>query len=193
MLLREPPVRVVRECREHAAVVHVVAEHESERAVDSPPRAAGVEVGASVGVPAAVDVVVEVEGRIVGARLYHRIVNISPRDAHPRHDVGVHRQPEFPVDRRGAIGCRIASRSICRDRRGVYICRPVMDAEEPQPQRRSTDQRCHRHHDCKSLLDICAHLNLQEDGRGGSSPPRPLRSTGTRLLLGTLVSGSLAN
>ena len=140
-----------------------------------PSRAGGVEIGASVGVPLAVDVVVEVEGRVARSRLHHRIVDLGSRDAHPGHDVGIHGQPVVPVHHGKAIVFP-ALAGASRDRRGVYICRPVVDAEEPQPQRRSTDQRRHRHYDRESPFDISVHLNLQKDGRGGSSPPRPLRS-----------------
>ena len=63
--LGEAYVGIASERREHAAVVHVMCEHERERAVDPPLGAPGIEIGASVGVPAPIDVMVEVEGRIV--------------------------------------------------------------------------------------------------------------------------------
>lgn len=140
-----------------------------------PRSAQPVEVGASVGVPAAVDVVVEVEGRVVGARLHHRIVDVGSGDAHPGHDIGVHGQPVFPIDFRRAV-VLLALGKTSRDGRRAYVDRPVVDAEKPQPQHRSTGQRRHRRHDRESPLDVRSHLNLQKDGRGGPSPPRPLRS-----------------
>ena len=149
-----------------------MCEHERERAVDPPLGTAGIEIGASVGVPAPIDVMVEVEGRVDGARLNHRVVDTRTRDTHPGHDIGVHGQPVLPVDNGKPIA-RLAFQGGVRNGRRVYVHGPAVDVEEPNSQHRSADQCRYRCQKGKPLLDVRLHRSLQNDRRGGSNAAPP--------------------